>query len=72
MPSFWSNQFDIKVQACGLPGLADRVELLQGDPAGDVAMGYYRAGTLVGVVGVGLKAALLPYRQLIATGAAAG
>ena len=32
-------------------------------------MGYYRAGTLVGVVGVGLKAALLPYRQLIAAGA---
>jgi hypothetical protein len=33
-------------------------------------MGYFRAGILVGVVGVGLKAALLPYRQAIAAGAA--
>jgi 3-phenylpropionate/trans-cinnamate dioxygenase ferredoxin reductase subunit len=69
MPSFWSNQFDIKLQAYGLPGLADATELLEGDLAGDVAMGYFRAGHLVGVVGIGLKAALLPYRQLIASGA---
>ncbi len=69
MPSFWSNQFDIKLQAYGLPGLADEVTILEGDLAGEVAVGYYRAGKLVGVVGVGLKAALLPYRQQIAGGA---
>lgn len=66
MPSFWSNQFDIKLQAYGLPGLADDVTILEGDLSGEVAVGYHRAGTLVGVVGVGLKAALLPYRQQIA------
>ncbi len=71
MPSFWSNQFDLKLQAYGLPGLADEVTILEGDLAGDVAIGYLRAGTLVGVVGLGLKAALLPYRQQIAEGAAA-
>jgi hypothetical protein len=70
MPSFWSNQFDLKLQAYGLPGLADEVTLLEGELTGDVAMGYFRAGILVGVVGVGLKAALLPYRQAIAAGAA--
>ena len=69
MPSFWSNQFDLKLQAYGLPDLADEVHLLEGELTGDAAMGYYRAGILVGVVGVGLKAALLPYRQLIAAGA---
>lgn len=69
MPSFWSNQFDIKVQAYGLPGLADERRILEGELGGDVAMGYFRAGKLVGVVGVGIKAALLPYRQLIAAGA---
>lgn len=66
MPSFWSNQFDIKLQAYGLPGLADDVTILEGDLSGEVAVGYHRAGKLVGVVGVGLKAALLPYRQQIA------
>lgn len=70
MPSFWSNQFDLKLQAFGLPGLADPdgISVLQGDLAGDVAVGYHRNGRLVGVVGVGLKAALLPYRQQIAAG----
>jgi len=66
MPSFWSNQFDIKLQAYGLPGLADDIRILEGDLTGEVAVGYFRAGRLVGVVGVGLKAALLPYRQQIA------
>ncbi|CAN5544277.1 FAD-dependent oxidoreductase [soil metagenome] len=66
MPSFWSNQFDIKLQAYGLPGLADDVTILEGDLSGEVAVGYHRAGKLVGVVGVGLKAALLKYRQQIA------
>lgn len=70
MPSFWSNQFDLKLQAFGLPGLADPdgISILEGDLAGDVAVGYHRDGQLVGVVGVGLKAALLPYRQRIASG----
>jgi hypothetical protein len=68
MPSFWSNQFDIKVQAYGLPGLADDVRVVEGALDGDVALGYFRAKRLVGVVGVGLKAALLPYRQQIAEG----
>lgn len=67
MPSFWSNQFDIKLQAYGLPGLGPDIRLLEGDLGGEVAVGYYRDDRLVGVVGVGLKAALLPYRQQIAT-----
>ncbi|MBX3098302.1 MAG: NAD(P)/FAD-dependent oxidoreductase [Salinibacterium sp.] len=74
MPSFWSNQFDLKLQAYGLPGLGDPddVRILEGALGGDVAVGYYRDDRLVGVVGVGLKAALLPYRQQIATGVRPG
>jgi len=71
MPSFWSNQFDIKLQAYGLPGLGDEARILEGDLHAEVAMGYFRDDRLVGVVGVGLKAALLPYRQRIAEFAAA-
>jgi 3-phenylpropionate/trans-cinnamate dioxygenase ferredoxin reductase component len=69
MPSFWSHQFDIALQAYGLPGLADESRVLEGDLCGNAAVGYFRAGVMVGVVGVGLKAALLPYRQRIAAGA---
>jgi NADPH-dependent 2,4-dienoyl-CoA reductase/sulfur reductase-like enzyme len=67
MPSFWSNQFEMKLQAYGLPGLGDEddVRILLGDLSGDCAVGYYRDDRLVGVVGIGMKAALLPYRQEI-------
>ena len=67
MPAFWSNQFEVSIQAYGLPGLADSIRQLEGDLAADCIYGYYRGSKLVGVVGLGMKAALLPYRQLIAT-----
>jgi 3-phenylpropionate/trans-cinnamate dioxygenase ferredoxin reductase subunit len=71
MPAFWSNQFEVSVQAYGLPALNDRdIRLLQGVLSGSVAVGYYRADRLVGIVGLGLKAELLPYRQEIAAHAA--
>ena len=67
MPAFWSNQFEVSMQAYGLPGLADSIRQLEGDLAGDCIFGYYRGTQLVGVVGLGMKAALLPYRQQIAS-----
>jgi len=73
MPAFWSNQFEVSVQAYGLPTLNDGdIRTLQGDLSGAVAIGYYRADHLVGVVGFGLKAELLPYRQEIAAHASGG
>ena len=70
MPAFWSNQFEVALQAYGLPGLADETRLLEGSLDSEAIMGYYREGRLVGVVGLGMKAALLPYRKLIAEGGA--
>jgi 3-phenylpropionate/trans-cinnamate dioxygenase ferredoxin reductase subunit len=68
MPSFWSNQFELALQAYGLPSLADEdgIRLLDGELSGDAIVGYYRGDLLVGVVGLGMKAALLPYRATIA------
>jgi len=67
MPAFWSNQFEMSLQAYGLPGLADRpAEVILGDLSGDVALGYYLDDRLVGVVGLGYKSELLPYRAEIA------
>lgn len=73
MPSFWSNQFEVALQAYGLPGLADEggIRLLQGDLSAEAIVGYHRGDRLVGVVGLGMKAALLPYRQQIAAGGTA-
>jgi NADPH-dependent 2,4-dienoyl-CoA reductase/sulfur reductase-like enzyme len=72
MPSFWSNQFEIKLQAYGLLGLVsdDDIRILEGNLADQVAVGYYRDDRLVGVLGIGMKAALLPYRKQIAEGGA--
>jgi len=68
MPAFWSNQFEMALQAYGLPGLADGIRLLQGSLTSEAVVGYYRGDRMVGVVGLGMKAALLPYRKVIAEG----
>jgi 3-phenylpropionate/trans-cinnamate dioxygenase ferredoxin reductase subunit len=68
VPTFWSVQFDIDLRAYGLPALADSTRLLEGDLLGDCVMGYYRGDRMVGVVGMGMQAALMPYRMLIARG----
>jgi len=70
MPSFWSNQFEIKLQAYGLLGLVadDDIRILEGDLTEQAAVGYFRDDRLVGVLGIGMKAALLPYRKQIAEG----
>jgi hypothetical protein len=68
MPAFWSIQLDVDLQAYGLPELADRVEVLEGDLSGDVIVGYFRADKLVAVVGFGMKSKLLPFRAQIAAG----
>ena len=72
MPSFWSNQFEVSLQAYGLPDLADNggIRVLQGRLSEEAIVGYYREGRLVGVVGLGMKSALLPYRQIIESEAA--
>ena len=62
IPSFWSDQYDLRLQAFGDPaaGLGDRRELYrEGD---DVGIGYYLDGQLVGVAGFGPVKRLLPFR----------
>jgi 3-phenylpropionate/trans-cinnamate dioxygenase ferredoxin reductase subunit len=60
VPSFWSDQLDLRLQSFGSPALADEVTLDEGDldRLGDgVLMTYRRAGHLVGSVAVNLTAA---------------
>ncbi|GAA1006538.1 ferredoxin reductase [Streptomyces sp. F-3] len=58
LPAFWSDQHDFRLQSFGAPGLGlDDVRILDGDPDGDVLVGYHRDGRLVGVVALGGQAA---------------
>ncbi|MFF8231920.1 NAD(P)/FAD-dependent oxidoreductase [Streptomyces caelestis] len=54
LPTFWSDQHDFRLQSFGAPvlGLGD-VRVLDGDPSGDVLVGYHHDGRLVGVVALG-------------------
>lgn len=54
LPTFWSDQYDHRLQAVGAPslGMTD-IRVLDGDPDGEVVVGYHRDGELVGVVGLG-------------------
>jgi NADPH-dependent 2,4-dienoyl-CoA reductase/sulfur reductase-like enzyme len=67
MPSFWSDQYDIRLQSYGMPGLADSdgIHVLEGDLAGEVAVGYFRGDVLVGIVGLGMLPRINSYRALI-------
>ncbi|MET9835370.1 FAD-dependent oxidoreductase [Streptomyces sp. NPDC006385] len=54
LPTFWSDQHDFRLQSFGAPGLGlDDVRILDGDPDGDVLVGYHADDRLVGVVALG-------------------
>ncbi|MEU0030909.1 FAD-dependent oxidoreductase [Streptomyces sp. NPDC006335] len=63
LPTFWSDQHEFRLQSFGAPALGKGdVRILDGDPEGDVLVGYHTGGRLVGVVALGGHA--------VATGAA--
>ncbi len=62
MPSFWSDQYEHQVQSFGMPGIADRVHLVDGDLDGPCIVEYLDDSGLVGVVGVDRTRDLAPYR----------
>lgn len=65
IPSFWSDQYDMHILAFGLLALADEVKLIHGEIDGDCVFGYYRAGNMVGVCGIGLRSTVQGYRAQV-------
>jgi 3-phenylpropionate/trans-cinnamate dioxygenase ferredoxin reductase component len=65
VPTFWSDQYDLRVQSFGVTGLAD-VRILEGSLDGDVAVGYHHEGRLAGVVLIGLGGRYVHYRSEVA------
>jgi 3-phenylpropionate/trans-cinnamate dioxygenase ferredoxin reductase subunit len=73
MPSFWSDQYDMRIQSFGMPLLGiDDVRVLEGDLETEAAVGYHRDESLVGVVLLGLTARHSHYRSLIAQSGGGG
>jgi 3-phenylpropionate/trans-cinnamate dioxygenase ferredoxin reductase component len=66
-PYFWSDQYDVKIQAVGFPARADRLEVLESTPDGErfVAAGA-RDGRLVGVIAFNAAKRLAWYRRQLA------
>ncbi|GAA3967389.1 FAD/NAD(P)-binding oxidoreductase [Actinomadura viridis] len=70
IPSFWSDQYGMRIQSFGVPDLgAEDVRVLDGDLDDEVAVGYHRDGRLMGVVLIGLRSHYMRYRALIAENA---
>lgn len=68
VPTFWSDQYDLRLQSFGSVELGgDDVRVLEKDPAGGLVVGYHRAGDLVGVVVIDLPARYGHYRALISS-----
>ncbi|MEU5260609.1 FAD-dependent oxidoreductase [Amycolatopsis sp. NPDC021455] len=68
LPSFWSDQYDFRLQSYGAAGLGDEVRVLEGDLDGEAAVEYHRRGRLTGVVLIGLGARYAHYRALVTEG----
>ncbi|MFF3222231.1 NAD(P)/FAD-dependent oxidoreductase [Nocardia suismassiliense] len=67
VPYFWSDQYEVKIQALGTPTATDEVHLVVDD--GRKFLAYYaQDGKLTGVVGAGMTAQVMKTRAKIAAG----
>lgn len=65
-PYFWSDQYDAKIQSLGLPGRAERLELLESTPdRSRVVYAGERDGRLVGIVAINAARRLGSYRAAL-------
>ncbi|MDT9591705.1 FAD-dependent oxidoreductase [Nocardioides zeae] len=73
LPTFWSEQYGVRMQAFGLPHLGHGdVRVLDGDLTSEAAVGFHDpSGALVGVVLVGMGKRMLEFRTAVAEARAA-
>lgn len=74
LPAFWSDQYDVRLQSFGMPGLADAdgVRLLAGELSGECIVGYHRGEDLMAVIGIGMLREVTAYRARVGRGLSAG
>jgi NADPH-dependent 2,4-dienoyl-CoA reductase/sulfur reductase-like enzyme len=64
LPYFWTDQFDVKIQAHGRLREDAEVSIVEGDPADNRFVALYHVdGELTGVLGWNAPARVLPYRK---------
>jgi NADPH-dependent 2,4-dienoyl-CoA reductase/sulfur reductase-like enzyme len=70
LPSFWSDQYDVRLQSYGMPGLADAdgIRVLEGSLEDECVVGYHRGEDLLGVVGIGMLRVVNGYRDKVGRG----
>ena len=69
LPSFWTDQYDTRIQFFGLPSRGlDDVRVLEGDLQTEAVVGYHRRDVLVGFALVGMRRRMMPYRQQLVEG----
>jgi 3-phenylpropionate/trans-cinnamate dioxygenase ferredoxin reductase component len=66
-PYFWSDQYDVKIQSIGLPGRAERFEILEASAdQWRLVCGGERDGRLIGAIAINAARRLGSYRQALA------
>jgi 3-phenylpropionate/trans-cinnamate dioxygenase ferredoxin reductase subunit len=65
LPSFWSDQYDLRLQSFGALGIADRTEVLEGDLDDEAVVGYYRGESLVGALLLGFPKQMMRVRKIV-------
>ena len=67
VPSFWSDQYDVKIQSVGFPSRAERVVFVEGSPEdGKFVAAYVRDGVLCGAAMFGMPRRMPWYRRAVA------
>ena len=67
VPTFWSDQYDVKIKSAGLLSVADRYEVVEEDPdTNALIVEAFRGDTLVGAVGFNRPRALIDYQRRLA------
>jgi NADPH-dependent 2,4-dienoyl-CoA reductase/sulfur reductase-like enzyme len=65
-PYFWSDQYDVKIQAVGLPWRAEHLEVLESSPDGSrVVCAGEREGRLISVIAINAAKRLGWYRRAL-------
>jgi NADPH-dependent 2,4-dienoyl-CoA reductase/sulfur reductase-like enzyme len=66
IPRFWSEQHGVRIQSVGMPAIADRVELVQGQLERlTFVAACFRTGRMVGALGFNSPRAMLRFADLI-------
>lgn len=67
VPTFWSDQYQMRIQSFGAVGLGQAdIRVLEGSLDSDVVVGYHRDNTLIGVAMIGFGGKHRTYYDLIA------